>query len=378
LTDVDVQFEQLLRPKSLAAVRKLRVKLEALLRSQSNAAAQKLISGVPADDELHRLEQIQTLLKFVPQTNSATLFVAGVVAVTCLVVACLLWTVRLPTHVQMTVTTDSVTIGLADGLNWSGIWDLGGGLLRIENMSGIELPPGLSDATLLSGSAWLEVNNGEVSLKRLELQPKAELSVKKEEYQALIINSWNAPMLGQMQVFGKPVIRAGRSPEQNENLHAPNFTEIPELLTFYHDTAQTPAGLRVAPRGELELADLTIRSISFAKEATDSDTSFRSGIINGKLTISSTGVEISLDPGSRLRLDGVEGTISKLTIGSDGATLAFEGKVKNASTGSSGFERELQPSLLEYLYHQQRLGFFWTVVTFLWGVLWSARTLFLR
>ena len=56
----------------------------------------------------------------------------------------------------------------------------------------------------------------------------------------------------------------------------------------------------------------------------------------------------------------------------------FEGKVRSASTGPSGFERELQPSLLEYLYHQQRLGFFWAAVSFLWGVLWSARTLIFK
>jgi len=173
------------------------------------------------------------------------------------------------------------------------------------------------------------------------------------------------------------VIQAGPSPEQTENLSATSF-EIPGIITFYHDTARTPAVLRVTPRDELELFDLAVQSMSFAREATDSDTSFRSGIVDGKLIILSTGEEVPLGPGSRLRLDGVDGVISKMTIGSSGATLAFEGKVKDAFTGSPGFERELQPSLLEYLYHQQRLGFFWTVVTFLWGVLWSARTLYFK
>src|SRR5580692_8372566 len=179
MTGIDVQ--QLFRSKSVATYTKIRDQLEALLRSQSSVAAQKLISGAPAEDELHRIEQIQTLLKFVPQAKTATLFVASGVAMTCLVVACLLWTIRLPTHVQMNVTTDSVTVRLASSLNWSGSWDLSGGLLRMEDMSRIELPPELTSATLLSGNAWLEVSNGDFNLKHLELQQKAELSIKKGE-----------------------------------------------------------------------------------------------------------------------------------------------------------------------------------------------------
>jgi len=276
----------------------------------------------------------------------------------------------------MTVTTESVTVGLSRGLNWSGNWDLGGSPVRMQVMSRIELPPELSGATLLSGTPWLEVSNGDFSLKHLELQPNAEISVKKGE-QTLNLNSWNAEMLGQLELFGKPTVDAGQSLEHTEKLAGANF-EIPGIVTFYHNAGRMPAALSVTPHGGLELADLPVQSISFAREAVDSDTSFRSGIIKGKLTIPSTGEELQLDPGSRLRLNLVDGIVSKMTIGSDGVTLAFEGKVTSAFTGAPGFERELEPTLLEWLYHQQRLGFFWTVVTFLWGVLWSARTLFFK
>ncbi|WP_316205126.1 MULTISPECIES: hypothetical protein [unclassified Bradyrhizobium] len=369
---IDMRFGRPLGAKSAAHGRKLRSQLEALLQSQSNTAAHKLMSGAAVDNELHHIEQIQSLLKFLTPANTATIFFAGAVAVTCLVVACALWTIRLPTRVQMNLTTDSVIIGLTDGLNWSGSWDLSGGLLRVEGMSRVELPPELSRTPLLSGNAWLEISNGEFGLKHIELQPNAELSIKKGESEAVSINFSNAALLGQLEVFGKPLIQAGPSPEKTANLPATSF-EIPGIVTFSHGAERTPGVLRVAPRSDLEFLDLAIRSISFARE--EPDTSFRSGILSGKLTILSTGEEVPLGPGNRLRFDVVDGLISKLTIGPTGTTLDFEGKVNKASIGPSGFERELQPSLLEYLYHQQRLGFFWTVVTFLWGVLWSARTL---
>jgi hypothetical protein len=83
----------------------------------------------------------------------------------------------------------------------------------------------------------------------------------------------------------------------------------------------------------------------------------------------------SINAGSQLRLSGVNGVISKMTIGGDGTTIVFDGIVSGASIGPRGYERELRPSWLEILFYQQKFGFFWTVVTFLWGVLWSARAL---
>src|ERR1700727_2439761 len=104
-------FEQLLRLRQVAAGSELRAQLESMLQSQSDAAAQKLMSGAPADDELPRIDQIQTLIKSVSPGKPAPPTLACAVAATCPVAACVLWTIRLPTRVQMTVTTESVTVG---------------------------------------------------------------------------------------------------------------------------------------------------------------------------------------------------------------------------------------------------------------------------
>jgi hypothetical protein len=357
----------------------LRSQMETLLAAQSAAAAKKLMADAPVDDELKRIEQVEKLLKFIPKSNKAAVYTACLVGATCLVVACLLWTVRVPTsHLQLDITSESVTIGLAKPISWSGDWDLGGGLLRLDDMSRIEIPPELASDNVLSGRAWLEGSNGNFALRRLEIQANAELSVKKAELQSLDINSRNAPLLGQLQVYGAPKIEAGRSPQEAEKLSEARF-DIPGTITFFHKAPQVPAILRVTPRGTLTLAGLPVEAISFAREETDSETSFRSGIVRGALTMLTTGEKYpSLEAGSRLRLEGVEGVISELTISGDGIHLVFEGKVHRASLGPPGFERELTPSILDYIYHQQRLGFFWAAASFLWGLLWSARTLIFR
>jgi hypothetical protein len=132
------------------------------------------------------------------------------------------------------------------------------------------------------------------------------------------------------------------------------------------------------PKGKIDLANLHVAEISFAKETYDSETPFASGIMKGSVTVLSTGEKLPLQEGSRLRLEGTEGIISRLAIGPEGSTLIFEGAVRSAIIGPSGFERQLKPSLLDYLYHQQRLGFFWAAASFLWGLLWSARTLIFK
>jgi hypothetical protein len=354
----------------------LRGQMEKLLIAESSAAARKLMANSAADEELKRIEQVERLLKCLPRSTRTAVYAASLVGATCLIVACVLWTFRLPTsHLQFDITSESVTIKLAKQIGWSGDWDLGLGLLRLEDMSSIEIPPELTTKNMLSGRAWLEGSNGGFALRRLDLQANAELSVKKAELQTLTINSWNAPFLGQLQVSGEPKIEAGESPEESEKLSEARF-DIPGTVTFFHGAAQIPAVLRVTPRGALTLSGLAVNEISFAREETGTETSFRSGVVAGHLTMLTT--DQKLEPGSRLRLEGVDGVISGLTVSGEGIHLVFEGKVHRASLGPPGFEQELTPSILDYIYHQQRLGFFWAVASFIWGLLWSARTLIFR
>ena len=58
--------------------------------------------------------------------------------------------------------------------------------------------------------------------------------------------------------------------------------------------------------------------------------------------------------------------------------VRFEGVARDIFLGPEGFRRSLAPSLLEYFYHQKRLGFAWTAVVFFWGLLWSLRKTIMR
>ena len=101
---------------------------------------------------------------------------------------------------------------------------------------------------------------------------------------------------------------------------------------------------------DLRVEDLTIRLLdverSDAIEAGD----------NLKLRIAET---------RRLRIERVRDN--------DSFSVTFEGTVKGIALGPVGAERDLSPSLLEFLYTQRFLAPFWAVVASLWGLLMGAR-----
>ena len=55
--------------------------------------------------------------------------------------------------------------------------------------------------------------------------------------------------------------------------------------------------------------------------------------------------------------------------------LDLDGTVERVAVGARGRERDVTPSVLAYLYHNQRLAFLFAAASFVWGALWSLRRL---
>jgi len=356
----------------------LRAQLEESLRQRSILAAEKSISSASIDGDLKYLDEVDRLLKFIPKSNKNILLVATLVGAACLIIASLLWTLKPRTvHLQLTAAIDGLTLVLAKDLEWSGTWNLSGGLLRVEEMSKIELPPELTDKNLLTGHAWLEIKRSDIQLKHLFVGKSAQLSIARNDVKMVDVTAVNAAILGELQVVGSAQMEAGDEPGQSASLAETSF-EIPGTVTFSHGSATAPSFLRTTPKGAISFSDVHVKGLTFAKENEDPEAPFVSAIKGGKLTIAPTGEKLDLEQGSRLRLKGAEGIVSRLVVSAEGVDLSFEGEAQSAKIGPAGLERELKPSWLEYLYHQQRLGFFWAAATFLWGLLWSARTLIFK
>ena len=120
---------------------------------------------------------------------------------------------------------------------------------------------------------------------------------------------------------------------------------------------------------------MQVSGLSFFDERSSGtgELAFASQIERGTLTLTDADEQLTLSRGAALRLGDAHGIVSEMQVGKEGLHITFEGTVATVALGRGDFDHNIKPSLLEWLYHQQKVGFLWGAVTFLWGVIWSAR-----
>jgi hypothetical protein len=347
----------------------------------AKAAAEKALAGEPIADELARLKEYEALIQLSRASKRNSLIAAGIVGTFCLLLAGLAWAVRIPsTNLHVTIVTNALTIGLTEPWQWSGHWQLGDSVFRLDEMSEINLPPELSSVQELKGRAWLDIAKGSVALSDLELGSRGIFTFLRNSSAAINILSFNAPLKGQLQIFGSPAVSAGEAPSRSTALQTPHL-EVPLTILFYGDGhPRIPARIRLNAKDKITWRNIAISKLSFFREESGADEGSVcvSGIESGTVTIGETGEKAELQARDQLYLESFTGIVQELELGPDALRLSFKGRAKKVSVGVTGFEENLAPTWLSYLYHQERLGFLWGAVAFLWGIIWSGRELLLK
>ena len=360
----------------------LRRKLRAARAEHAIAAAETVVSGGDITEHIKQLEMYEKLLAALPRSGFYEKYPAILIAGICLLAASMAWTIRVPnTKIHLRVKTTAVAMRLATPLAWEGMWPVDGALVRLEEFTKLELPPELGAPQPLPDRAWLDIAGGDVQLTRLDMSQGAFVSVTRNASGDVDILTWDQPFQGELQVAGSPSISAGT---RNSKIPIAQATfdppAPPATVTFDDDGRPSiPAHLR-ARAGRLEklqLRRVPIHDLRLFTETTNANQqpSFISGITEGKMTLADTGDALELKAGDPLYLEGANGIILELDIGPEGLQLWFDGEVRGVSLGTPGFKRNLKPTLLAYLYHREKQGFFWGAVTFLWGLIWSGRKL---
>jgi hypothetical protein len=352
-------------------------RLRRILSATATAAAEKALAGEPIADELARLKSYEELLELARRPTHANLIAATAIGAACLIIAGFAWALHIPTtKVHGTIVADAVAFGLADAWHWSGNWRLGDGMFRIDEVGELALPPELSAQPELKGRAWLDIEHGQLALSDLELGAHGTLALLRNPSGAIHLLSLNAALRGQAQVSGTPVLSAGDAPSRSATLRTPQW-DIPGTIAFYDAGRRSvPARIELSAKDKIVWQNIPIERLSFAHEAGGGEgPAFISGIRSGTVTVSETGEKFTLREKDHLHLEVSSGIIQEIELGSDALRISFEARARKASIGVTGLEENLVPTWLSYVYHQERLGFFWGAVVFLWGMLWSARQL---
>jgi hypothetical protein len=348
-------------------------------------AGRKVVAGKSVDEEWARIDALQKIEAALPPAPSRLFLVTIVIGALCLIVASIAWTVRVSsTRVQLDVVTDTVSMQIASDLDWTGSWRLQPASVRLEHFSHFDLPDQYDHQPELKPGASLDLMapTGDIHLTHLLVSSGALMTLARDEIGATDIVARAASFRGDIDVTGDLSIQAHPPIALSPRTFAKS--DPPGRFGFQF-TAKTPDGKAVTaipavlhgqPIDMPVFRDITVSQLGFFEERADgTQTTFSSQIISGTLTLTDTDERITLGPAAALRLSRAEGLVSAVKITEKGIEITFEGTSRDVTLGTGVFERDVTPSWLEWLFHQQKLGFLWTAVTFLFGLLWSSHKL---
>ena len=381
--------------------KELRRRLTKLREDQVARAAENLAENAADPDKalFDRIRAYDAMLAELPVPWYRTRMLAALIGVLCVTLAGALWSLPAPsTRLSFAVEASGARISLlpvdrpnedretTSALDWVPYRDIIVSDLNANRIRRLNASPNTGLRTDFEGSvASLSVLDGEFLLTRLRILPRNQ--AQKEEpiildlatLGSLNLSATNAKIRVEGLLFGElnVVVEAQDGQRLKEYEAAIRVKELGENLSIYAEaSSDEPASLDMIPRTPLEFHNLQISGISFVRrEATpEGHGTFLSTIERGELLLPQVEREIKLGRMTRLRLIGLSGTITVLRAG-DKLEVAFEGSAKTIEIGPEAYVRDVTPSLLEDIYYNKPLAFFWAAATFLWGVLWSARRL---
>lgn len=359
--------------------RKLRKNIENYCQMAIGEAHDRLNDNPQANvDEL--IDQIQiyrVLLTRTAQERRQEVLIALAVGLLCATIVALAWGIRVSeTKVVMTLETDKVSVSLDQPLKWDNELSIDARGVRVEDLDEVVLPIHDSPA-LLRGSAWAEITGGKPQLSKFNVARDGELTIERGD-RSVVISAKGAAFDGVLTVLGVADLEAGSSTTEQFQVAKLNYP-YPEYIKFRTEGKSiVPARLIFHPDEEFALYNLNTSGLSFSREVAAGAGSnvFVSTINRGTVRLSDISQETELHKGEPFVVEGVRGQVVQIQVGEQ-IMVRFDGYAKRIYIGPAGFEHDLRPTVLEYLYHSERLPFFWGALTFLWGILWSAKKLLL-
>lgn len=303
--------------------------------------------------------------------RSARLLWYVIITCACLLIVGLVWTMHISsTLISLEIASENVTMTLKG--KWLSNYDFVSDKFFINNIRKIRAP-GL-DIPKNPGqeSVAIDLQGKEITLNNLSLTENAEIemTVKGNDLKFFVKG---ASLKGEFLVQNADLtLEMGMEMEQ-EKIEK----EIPEPISFEtFRTAAEPVRFELASKEKWHLRGLQVSQIGFMEENPPGSGKFESAVRSGRFRLPETGFKDELREADRLILKKIKQS-RRLEISKTekGVKIFFEGSVAEILAGPKGFEKDLTPTWLEYLYHQKLVTIFWSAIVFLFGMLWRIRNI---
>lgn len=334
-------------------------------------------TGEDIQSDLEWLEESSTLLNHVKNIMSGKkswkLIGAIILFLTCTLIVGGLWAISLPeTYVSMKTVSGNVGFTLSE--NWSLPETFTTDYLRIENFQALHAPELDITFNHQSANAQLEISGKNIVIERLELESNGIIEFDTHS-DLLTISIKHSPVNGAFAV--KNISRLSTRGIKDAEIKERNF-EYPETIEFKGSgESRVPINIifrinRMANRSQWKFEGMKTERINFLKEVPGGDHLFISTIKQGEVKLYDVPGEEKIYKRDVVTMDHID--LRRLEIAcNDDLHVFAEGEVKNLKIGPVGFERDLAPSWLEYIYRNQRFLFFLGAVTSLLSALWGIK-----
>jgi hypothetical protein len=348
------------------------------IRKIKAEAEQRALRGESIDALLNRVDSLKRLLDLELQPKDRTWIWAAGVAAICLTVTTGSAALKVPhTRVQINIETESLSFILGGAIRWDGTWPVDSKLVRFQNIEYPELPDFPKPPWIGRASFDVEATNGSTNIRRLTAQSGAAIFVDWAG-ESLVLAVSGAPSSVELNAKGSVKVAGHDNHGAEWKPDAVDFDEVPaDFGSNGMGSSVVPASMQIHPLSSIVLRGIPITEISFLQEELDAQQKpiAVSRIKSGSITLTDVASKFSLSTGDMLHLEDARGVVSVLEIGASVIKLRFEGNVSGIVTGQGDFQHDWRPSVLDFLFHQQRIGFVWGAITALWGLLWSVRKL---
>jgi hypothetical protein len=275
------------------------------------------------------------------------------------------------TNVSLKFTLETLTMKLAE--NWENKNSLVLQDVWIGNVTKVSssLNPEIYSSGFPTSVEFLS-NNIQVAGIQLNKQTEIDLRIKNN-----ILTLFTNDSL----VNGKIGLRKGiiHLDEKTDTLNIPE-NRPKQFYTF--KCKRTPHSeltrMDFSPADTFTMLNIQPEKLNFLIENPVGSGNFESTFLHGKIVLHDTKKEIELLNGENIQVEFTKCRDARFFVEEGKAVIQIMGEVKSLEGGLMNEFKNYKPSLLEYLYHNQRIGLLWSAFIFLLGILFSIKNFFLK
>lgn len=266
-----------------------------------------------------------------------------------------LWVILNPirsTSISLEIITKTVTLELSN--DWTSNYDFISENIFINNIDILEtslqdLPRGIDPEHELTTMNLQGQKNMTLEDLRLTDGAKIEVTARDDQLNLFVKHS---PLSGNIYAtYGNLAIET-----DDKIIKIPIQSEGPETITFRTmKTLADPVRFEITTDKNWKLYGLTVKDIGFAEENPPGSGIFEFPVYSGELVLHEIGFTQKLREADCVSIGKISKN-SRLEISrvEQGMKIFFEGTVEGIVAGPKGFEKDLMPNRLEWVYHQQK------------------------